>query len=289
MQIPQKKLSNGFEMPIYGLGTWQIGGGKERNKNNNDEADIDAIRFAIESGITHIDTAETYAEGHTEQLVGEAIRSFDRKNIFLSSKVYTTNLAYNDVLRSAEGSLNRLRTNYLDLYLLHRYNPKIPLSETMRALDDLVKSGKVKHIGVCNFPVEKLQEAQSFTKNKIVCDQVHFNLKYREAEKRKVVEYCQKNDMFLVAWRPLQLGSLLEKSSILSEFSEKYKKTPAQVAINWLISQPHVVTISKTTTKEHLLENLGGVGWEMESNDVERLRKEFPNQESISNAVPLYY
>lgn len=288
MEIPTKKLNNGFEIPVYGLGTWQMGGRTERDMTNDDEADIAAIQNAIAQGVTHIDTAEKYADGYTETLVGKAIQGFDRSTLFLTSKVRTEHFLYEDVLNACNASLKRLGIDYLDLYLLHFYNPAIPLQETMRAMDTLVEEGLVKNIGVCNFNKEHLVEAQSYTKNKIVCNQVHYNLIFREPERKGLLEYCQNNDIFLSAWRPLQKGNLTEDTSlVIKELCDKYQKTPAQIAINWLISQPNVITISKTRHIEHLNENLSALDWTMEKADIERLRNEYPDQQDVSDAVPL--
>lgn len=288
MKILIKKLKTGFEMPVFGLGTWQMGGRKEHDLSNDDEADIKGIRNALDVGITHIDTAEIYADGYTETLVGKAIQGYDRSKIFLVSKVQADNLSYENIQKSCKKSLERLQTKYLDLYLLHRYSKEHSLRDSMGALDKLVEDGLVKHIGVCNFNKEHLAEAQSYTKNKIVCDQVHYNLEFRELEKTGLLKYCQENDIFISAWRPVGKGNLLENIPIvLKEICEKYKKTPAQIAINWLISQPYVITLSKTRDIKHLNENLEALGWEMEINDIERLRKEYPDQKYISDAVPL--
>lgn len=288
MKILIKKLKTGFEIPVFGLGTWQMGGRKERDLSNDDEADIKGIRDALDAGITHIDTAEVYADGYTETLVGKAIKGYDRSKIFLVSKVQADNLSYENILKSCKKSLERLQTNYLDLYLLHRYSKEHSLKDSIRALDKLIEDGLIKHVGVCNFNKEHLAEAQSYTKNKIVCDQVHYNLEFRELEKTGLLKYCQDNDVFISAWRPVGKGNLLEDIPlILKEMCNKYKKTPAQIAINWLISQPNVITLSKTRHIDHLNENLGALGWKMEEIDIERLRKEYPNQQDVSDAVPL--
>lgn len=288
MIIPSKKLHSGFTMPVFGLGTWQMGGRTERDHGNDDAADIAAIKEAIERGITHIDTAEIYAEGHSEQLVAQAIKGHDRSKLFIVSKVKAAHMAYDHVITACRESLQRLETPYLDLYLLHRYNPEFELKKTVAALDELVAEGLVKNIGVSNFTKERLEEAQGYTKNKIVCNQVHYNVEFREPERNRLVEYCQKHDIFLVAWRPVGKGNILEDiPPVLQEMCEKYQKTPAQVAINWLISQDHVLTLSKTRDDKHLRENLGALGWEMEKKDIEKIRSDYPNQQDISDTVPL--
>lgn len=286
MTIPLKKLPNGFSMPVYGLGTWLMGGKEQRNPKNNDAADIQAIQTAVDLGITHIDTAEVYANGYAEELVGKAIKPYDREKLFIVSKVYTHHFTYDGVIQACKASLQRLQTSYLDLYLFHRY-PTASFKESMKAMDTLVEEGLVKNIGVSNFTREHMEQAQGYTKNKIVATQVHYNLQYREPETSGVLQYCQDNDIMLIAWRPLQKGMILENSPLFTTLSQKYHKTPAQIALNWLISQKNVVTLSKTTSINHLKENLGSVGWELEKEDREKLTQEFPNKQTISDSVPL--
>lgn len=288
MVIPTKRLLNGFEMPVYGLGTWEMGGRKEADPNNDDKADIEAIKYAISLGITHIDTAENYANGHSEELVGDAIRGFDRSKLFIVSKVGRTKLKYDDLIESCQESLKRIGTDYLDLLLIHAPSLEIPIEESMKAMNKLHNDGFIKNVGVSNFTIERLEEAQKYSEAKIVANQLHLNLKYRETEQKGLVRYCQEKDVMFVAWRPIQKGTIVDRNvEIINVMCSKYNKTPSQIAINWLISQKNVVTLSKTRNKKHLEENLGALGWEMDATDIERLRNEFPNQESVSNAVPL--
>ncbi|MDP3986466.1 MAG: aldo/keto reductase [Candidatus Veblenbacteria bacterium] len=288
VSIPVKHLRNGFALPVFGLGTWQMGGRTERDTANDDAADIQAIRAAIDIGITHIDTAEVYANGHTEEIVAEAIKDYDRSQLLLVSKVHAEHLAYDDIQRACEASLRRLGTDYLDLYLAHRYNPNIPLKETIKGLNRLVDQGLVRSIGVSNFNQQHLKEAQALSNHPIVCDQVHYSLKFRQPELDGLLKYCQTEDVLLVAWRPVQKGVFGKRGiPILDEMCEHYQRTPAQVTLNWLISQPNVVTISKMRQAEHLKDNLGAIGWQMETEDIERLRRDFPEQEAVSDSIPL--
>jgi diketogulonate reductase-like aldo/keto reductase len=273
-------------MPVYGLGTWYMGGGHDRDLKNNDASDIQAIQTAIDLGVTHIDTAEVYANGYAETLIRQAIKNYERQKLFLVSKVYSNHMTYNDLIQACKNSLKRLGTDYLDLYLLHRY-PGKQLEEAMRALDMLMEEGLIKNIGISNFTADHMGQAQKLTKNKIVATQVHYNLQIREVEKSGVLAYCQENDVMLIAWRPLQKGMILQENKLMQSLCRKYDKTPAQIALNWLISQKNVVTLSKTTTIAHLKDNLGAVGWHMDEVDIEQLRKEFPNQQNISDTVPL--
>lgn len=285
MHIALKKLKNGFAMPEFGLGTWHMGGSYQPDPSH-DERDIEAIRAAIRLGVTHIDTAELYGQGHAEELVGQAIREFERSDLFIISKVWPTHMSYGGMFQACKASLERLGTDYLDVYVLHRYSPAP--AETMRAMDDMVDEGLIRAIGVSNYGVEHLIEAQKLARHPVVYNQVHYNLEFREPERSGLLDYCQQADVLLAAWRPVQRGALLEDPpEVMRKVCDKYGKTPAQVALNWLLSQKNVVTLSKTSTVEHLEENLGAIGWTMEPEDVELLRREYPGQKDVSNTVPL--
>ncbi len=265
-----------------------MGGRGERDLTNDDQADIAAIQTSLDHGVTHIDTAEVYANGYAEELVGRALKDRDRSELFLASKVFKNHFSYDEVISACRGSLKRLSTEYLDLYMLHRYSPDTPLKDLIRALETLKDEGLIRNIGVSNFGVEHLKEAQSYTKHPIVCNQVHYNLEFREPERGGLLEYCQSNDIMLVAFRPIQRGLFGSNTpELLEEMAKKYGKTPTQIALQWLLSQKNVVTISKTSRTEHLEENLGAIGWNMEAEDIERLRKEYPGQKDVSDSVPL--
>lgn len=289
MLIPIKKLNSGFEMPVFGIGTWEMGGRSEKDLDyKNEEQDIAALQHAIKLGVRRFDTAEMYAQGYSEEILGKAIKEFSRKDLFITSKAWWSNLKYDQVLEAAEKSLKRLKTDHLDLYLLHGTDPEVPIEETMKAMDRLKDEGLVKNIGVCNFGVDSFIKAQGASSNKIVLNQVHYNLIFREPQRKGLLEYCQNNDVFLEAWRPLQQGNLSHPGiTILDEMAKKYGKTQAQIAINWLISQKNVITLSKTSNIKHLEDNLGAMGWEMDKEDVDLLIDKFPIQLDRSNAVQL--
>jgi len=275
-------------MPVFGIGTWQMGGRLERDYYNDDARDIAAIQMAIEQGITHIDTAEVYAEGKSEEIVGKAIAKYDREKLIIVSKAFLEHMHYNDLIASCEASLKRLKTDYLDLYLLHRHDPNTPLEETIDAMNKLKERGLIRNIGLSNFTVKAHKEATQYTSSPIVATQVHYNLKSREPQCSGLLNYCQQNNTLLIAYRPIQKGALAEKGiPIIDKLCKKYNKTPAQIAINWLISQKNVITLSKSSNFKHLKENLGAINWEMEQEDVDYISQKYPNQEHVSSTVPL--
>ena len=284
-EIPLKSLKNGFAIPVLGQGTWRMGG-VDTPDTTNDNADIAAIQRGIAAGLRHIDTAEMYAGGHAEELVGAARKGqgIRRADYFLTDKVWKTHLRYDDVLRAAEASLKRLETDYIDLYLIHQVNPDVPERETIRAMNRLKAEGVIHHIGVSNFSVERLKRAQAASDAPIAANQLHYNLRIREIERCGLLDYCRSQDIMVIAWRPLRGLDL--SLPLITDLAAKYGKTPAQLALNWLLSQENVVTITKAANPRHLAENLGALGWELEREDMERLRREYP-AEAVSDAVPL--
>jgi len=274
-----KKLLTGDKMPALGLGTWKIGGDTVAS-TINDASEVAAIKKAIELGYTLIDTAESYGAGHTEELVGKAIKGAKRKDLFLVSKVAKTNLHYAKVIEACKNSLKRLGTDYLDLYLIHAPNPAVPLEETLKAMNFLVKEGLTKDIGLSAFSLELLKEAQAKSESSIVANQIEYslfsrNIGYYGASKnmeKEVIPYQQKEGIITMSVRPLERGLLLENKTI-QEIAKKYKKTPAQVSLNWLIQKEGVVALPKAVKEEHLRDNLGALGWKLKKEDLLELDK----------------
>ncbi len=276
-----KSLTPNTKLPVLGVGTWEMGG-RGVADTTYDRENILAIRTAIELGMTHIDTAEAYGRGHSEDLVGEAIIGFRREHLFITTKVSPEHLRYNDAIACAKGSLQRLKTEYIDLYLIHHPNPKIPVRETMKALDFLVETESVRYVGVSNFSVEQIREAQECSHNKIIANQIEYNLLARNQGmcsinmESEIIPYCQENGMLVIAWCPLARGMLVRGGyKILDKLAEKYSKTQAQIALNWLISKKSVVTIPKALNIKHLQENLGAINWNLEQEDINILDSEF--------------
>ncbi|MBI3283031.1 aldo/keto reductase [Candidatus Curtissbacteria bacterium] len=270
-----KILPSGKKIPVLGLGTWRMGGQLWRD-TSQDEKYIDAIQYAVKRGITHIDTAEIYGAGHTEEIVGEAIKQFDRQKLFLSTKVSPQHIFLpRQIKRSCQNSLNRLQVEYIDLYLIHWPNPLAPMKMVMAAFDELVSDGKIRYIGVSNFSVRQLTNAQKYVKNKIVTNQVHYSLLHRDPEEG-LSEFCQKENVILTAYSPLEIGRIgSEEFKALTTVAQKYRKTPVQVALRYLLEKPNVIVIPKASTPEHIDELLGSLGWKMKPGDQEYLSQEF--------------
>jgi diketogulonate reductase-like aldo/keto reductase len=278
-----KQLPNGFRIPTYGLGTWGMGGWQGPD-TTHDKDDLSVIRAAIELGVRHIDTAEMYGGGHAEELVGKAIKGLDRSRLFLASKALAHHLGRSELACAAEDTLRRLGTDYLDLYMVHHPSDVIPVEETMAGMDDLVRRGLVRHVGVSNFSRERLIAARKASPQPIVANQVHYTVRVRGPERTGLLAYCQQNDVMLVAWQPVEQGV---PGDLLHALAASYDATPVQTALNWLISQRNVVTVSRTRRLAHLHENLDALSWRMYDNDVELLRTQYQDQVASSEVYPL--
>ncbi|MFC1803486.1 aldo/keto reductase [Thermoproteota archaeon] len=269
------EIAPGVEIPKIGLGTWGMGG-KQIEDRRWDEETITAIRMAIDLGIFHIDTAEYYGAGHCEELIGEAIQSYNRDSLFITTKVWRTNLHYKNLLKSMKASLRRLKQDYVDLYLIHWPNYQTPLKETIQALERCATDGYTRYIGVSNFTVNLIQEAQTYLKEQhIVANQSEFSL-LDQKPRTNLLPYLRETNRTLIAYSPLGRGILPKlENKVLKEISEKYRKTPAQLALNWVISQENIVAIPKSRNPIHLLEFMGSVDWSLKIEDSIMLSHSF--------------
>ncbi len=261
-------LKDGGRLPVLGLGTWQMGGGRSRDYSRDDEM-VAIIRDAIAMGYTHIDTAEMYGVGHCEELVGRAMQDFARGEILLTTKVLADNVRYDDLLRALDGSLERLQTEYADMYLIHWPNPSVPLEESFRALNRVVAEGRVKRVGVSNFDVALQREAEALCETPVVTNQVRYNLYTREPEENGLLRYCQENNVVLTAYCPLKDGVM--QNETVQAVARKHGASAAQVAIRWLTRQPQVVTIPMSTNRDHLRQNMEALTLALDEEDVQRL------------------
>lgn len=248
------KTADDCSVPALGLGTWKLRG-KECEK---------IVRKALEIGYRHIDTAIFYGN---EKEVGNAIKDHSRDELFVTTKVWKDKLHYRDFKRSTEGSLKRLDTDYLDLLLIHWPNPEVPLEETIKAMNELVEEGKVRHLGVSNFDRSQLKKARELSDEPIVNNQVKYHL---GMDLTPMLNYCQKNDLFLTAYSPLGQGKILNNNE-LTDISARYGKSPGQIGLKWLVRQDNVLAIPKASSEDHLRENINLFGWGLEKGDIEKL------------------
>jgi diketogulonate reductase-like aldo/keto reductase len=253
---------------------WKIGGDSYPDPKR-DPASLTAVRTALEVGYTHFDTAEVYADGHSEELLGRAILETHtkREELFITTKVDPAHLQYEQVLRACENSLRRLSMEYVDLYLIH-WPPRSggQLNDAFRALNQLVKDGRVKHLGVSNFNVKLLKQAQSLSETPILTDQVPYRLPDRTYVENGVLEYCQQNDILLTAYSPVKFRNL-PVNKTLQAIADAHSATSYQIALAWLVAQPRVITIPMSLNPQHIRENFEAAEIELSESEFETLNK----------------
>jgi len=252
----QHKIIQDISVPEIGLGTYKLLS-KECKKT---------VLEALEIGYRHIDTAQMYKN---EREIGEAIRvsSVDRDNIFLSTKIWHTNLEHDEVLHSVESSLKELQTSYVDLLMIHWPNPHVPLDKTLEAMLSLRDQGKAMNIGVSNFPLSLVRQIIEEYRIPIFTNQVEF---HPFLDQFDLLDYSYENDFLITAYSPLAQGKVME-NPLLNEIAEKYEKLPAQISLRWLIEQENVVAIPKASSKKHLEENIDIFDFALSDEDFEAI------------------
>jgi diketogulonate reductase-like aldo/keto reductase len=245
--------ANGAKIPAIGLGTSELRG---RNCAR-------LVEQAIKLGYRHIDTAQVY---ENEREVGEGLRASGvrRDDVFVTTKVWTTHFAPNDLERSAKESLAKLRLSEVDLLLLHWPNPQVPLAETLGALAHVRKLGMARHIGVSNFTVALIDEAVAACSQPLVCDQVEY---HPYLDQTKVLEACARHGLALVAYSPIAKGRI-KGDALLGQIGRKYRKTAAQVCLRWLVQQ-NVIAIPRTSKIERLSENIDIFDFELSGDEMQ--------------------
>lgn len=244
------------EIPAVGLGTYGLRG----------REGADVVRRALELGYRHVDTADLY-DNHAAVGEGIAAAPVDREAVFLATKVWKTDLAYDDVLRSARRSLDELGVEYVDLLLVHAPNSSVPVAETMAAMDQLRAAGLARHVGVSNFSVDQLREAMDAADAPILTDQVEY---HPYEDRADLLSFCRENDVVLTAYSPLAKGRVATDDT-LAAIGRRYGKSAAQVAIRWLIQQDGVVAIPKAAGEAHLRENLAVFDFELTPEETARI------------------
>jgi diketogulonate reductase-like aldo/keto reductase len=270
----------GVKVSSVGMGTYYdplyIAASLLFHHQNARERKLTALKKGLELGMNLIDTAEIY---RTEDIVADAIEGREREDLFIATKVFWNHLRYNGVLKAAENSLKRLRCSYIDLYQVHMPNSRVPIEETMKAMEKLVENGKVRYIGVSNFSLEQMTKAEiALSKNKLASNQVEYNLTTRGIEK-DLLPYCEQRGIVVLPYRPIAHGALANPpyklKIIMDEISHKHGgKTSAQLALNWLVTKSRMLfPIPRASGLERVTENVGSVGWRLDAGDIRELEQ----------------
>jgi diketogulonate reductase-like aldo/keto reductase len=258
-----------------GQGTWGLGG-RFSADTSEDACAIGAIRMGLDLGLTFIDTAEAYGAGHTETLVGQAVRG-RRSQAFIATKVSPENLHAGDVMQAAERSLRRLATDWIDLYQIHWPNPSVPIEETLAVLERLVEQGKVRFVGLSNFSGRALDEALARAVRRPVAVQVEYNLFDRTVE-RDLLPQCRRQGLTLIAYSPLDQGKSFRRhrsNDVLTDIAAKHGMTVAQVILNWLAIVQGALPIPKASNPIHIRQNATALSFSLEKTDVAEIDRAF--------------
>jgi diketogulonate reductase-like aldo/keto reductase len=266
--MQQVTLPSGDKVAALGLGTWQMA--ESRNKRADE---IATVQLALDLGMTVLDTAEMYGEGRAEELLAEALNG-RRDRAFIVSKIYPHNATRKGTIAACEQSLKRLKTDRIDLYLLH-WRGSARLAETLEAFTELQKAGKIRHHGVSNLNVEDMEELFALPGGKACAtNQVMYNLARRGIE-WDLLPWCRERKIPIMAYCPIERADL-EKDRKLNDFAKKHGMTWAQAALAWLLSKPDIITIPKTSRPERLRENHGALKFKLDKAQLAELDRLFP-------------
>ncbi len=265
---PSVTLPNGEAVPAFGQGTWHMG--EDRRRAAAEEA---ALKLGIELGINLIDTAEMYGNGVAEEIVARATAGL-RERLFIVSKVLPYNASQKGVIEACERSLKRLKTDRIDLYLLH-WRGSVPLAETIAGFARLQRDGKIRHHGVSNFGTEDMQEWVGLSGGEtIAANQILYNLSRRGPE-FELIPWCRERRVAIMAYTPLEQGRMLGNRA-LNEVAARYGASSAQVALAWLLRQDGMIVIPKATQPEHVRDNRAALDLALDADDLAALDRAFP-------------
>ncbi|AWC21088.1 2,5-diketo-D-gluconic acid reductase B [Aminobacter sp. MSH1] len=261
-------LPSGEAVPVLGQGTWMMGEDRGRAAD-----EVAALRLGLDLGVTLIDTAEMYGNGGAEKVVGEAIAG-RRDEVFLVSKVLPSNASRNGVVRACEASLKRMRTDRIDLYLLH-WRGGVPLAETIAVFEELRRSGKIRHWGVSNFDADDMEEMERLPAGKNAqANQVLYNLGRRGIE-FDLAPWCRDHGVPIMAYSPVEQGALADDAG-LQAIAARHDATAAQLALAWVMARPGVIAIPKATRLEHVRQNAAARDIRLTPQDLAELDTLFP-------------
>jgi diketogulonate reductase-like aldo/keto reductase len=272
-RIRSTTFPGGETVPVLGQGTWRMGENASRRKS-----EVAALRAGIELGMTLIDTAEMYADGGAERVVGEAIAGL-RDQVFVVTKFYPKNATRARMAAACDRSLRRLDVEQIDLYLLH-WRGDVPVRETLAGLEDLLEAQKIRYAGVSNFDVDDMEELARLKGGleRIVTNEVLYNLERRGIE-WDLFPWMRKRHRPIIAYSPVEEGLLAHPHPILKRVAERHDATPVQIALAWVIRDDGVIAIPKAADVRHVRDNRGAADIKLTKRDLEELDESFPPPE----------
>ncbi len=275
--VIKEKYINGHPVYPIGIGTWGMGCGIYPDKTHyavygDEDRAIEAIRYGISLGQNHIDTAQIYGMGHTEEIVGQAIQGYDRSQLFIASKLWKSHLKGDAILQAIEGMLSRLQTSYLDLVYLHGYwDSYEPIHAQLQGLEKAKQRGLIRAIGMSNITLDQLKTSMNIVP--IAAVQNYYSFINRSWITPAYLSFCAEHKIAIIAARPLALGAV-SSLSLLDSLCTKHHVSPSQITLAWLVNQQGVHAIPKAINKQHIEENVASV-FEIDSEDMSFLDNAF--------------
>lgn len=271
------RTQSGKQVFPIGIGTWGISGEfvpdpaakykGARAVHGHEDADIEALRYSLDSGQNHLDCAELYGAFYTDEVVGRAIAGYPREDLFIADKLWKTSVGKGQVKPTVEKMLKKLGTDYIDLLYIH--DVWDDWQEAVPQIDDLIDAGNVRYFGVSNFTIEQMQEAQSLARHPIAANQMNFNVLYKDEVPLAFREYCRQHNIQIVAYQPVKRQEVLA-NKVVQQIAAAHDATPAQVALAWLL-QVGALPIPKASSKEHITDNMGAVGITLSEEEMAQL------------------
>jgi diketogulonate reductase-like aldo/keto reductase len=281
--LPTFTTNGGAELPLIGIGTSEIGGyWHGAHPYIDDYGDIDQLRHSLAKGSNYIDTCLMYGDGHTVELVAKAIKNVPRSDLFINAKLTRVGGVELKDIREVEEQCDRylrvLGTDCLDQFQIHSRKSlgRVPEMEVVQKIGELISAGKVKHWGVSNYNKQDLHSIAHLIKEPLHSNEIPYGVFMRDYEQNGTLKYMQQNNITTIAFFTVRKGGLLVDSffntdvdTLLQQLAKKYKRTPTQVAINWVTHHPRTMALIKSTNGTHVNENMASVGWEMQEEDYE--------------------
>lgn len=261
------RTKSGWPLHPVGIGTW--GYGEYPLFSPGADAEVAAVAYALSLGQNHIDTAEMYANGGAEKIVGRAIAANQREDVFIASKLWKDHVAGGTVRPAVATMLKRLSTSYLDLLYIHAPWFDAPWQEAISQIGELIDEGLVRYFGVSNFNAERLQEALQLTGHPIVADQLHYSFAHQQEVTPQLQKLCAANDITIVAYMPLEKGVITD-DPLIAQLAGKYGVTPAQLTLAWLVGR-QVLPIPKSSQSAHIRSNAAVARTRLSPEDILRI------------------
>lgn len=270
------KTKSGKPLNPIGIGTWKMGGEREALVDKElDRQHVQAMKYSMSLGQNHIDTAELYGNGHTDELVGEAIKDANRQDLFIANKIWQNSVGKKATATGVSKMLDRLGTDYIDLLYIHYTFDSPSWLDALEPIANLIDSKVVRNFGVSNFSLDDMGKVSSRSDLKISANQVQYNVLTRNNANEKFLQYCNEKEINVVAYQPIGRGKVSSNEAII-EIASRYGATPAQIALAWLLNQK-VLTIPKSSNKAHIDENMASLAIELSEKDIEILQDIVPN------------